>query len=286
MIKINRKIHERHNSINKKNDLSSRDKVKHSISVIISSYNQNKSLTEILSRLANSSSQINEVIVADDGSTPLLKDNPDLVFNKQMQKFTFLHHEDRGFRKCKILNDAIKISSSKYIVFLDGDCLPHKHFVRDHLKLAEKGHFVQGRRCFVRQDKVACLLEGSTSLIRLMLSGKVSGLLKSIRLPIPFIKHNKTMYGLLGCNLGVWRDDLIKINGFDEEYEGWGREDSDLCARLYNLGISRKMVYGRALVYHLNHPENDRGNLTKNDELLKETLRSAKTKCVNGITKE
>jgi GT2 family glycosyltransferase len=259
--------------------------VRTSISVIISSYNQNKSLTEILSRLANSSSQINEVIVADDGSTPLLKDIPDFVINKQIQKFTFLHHEDTGFRKCKILNEAIKTSSSNYIVFLDGDCLPHKHFVRDHLALAEKGNFVQGRRCFIRQDKVACLLEERTSLKRLMLSGKVSGLLKSIRLPIPYIKHNKTMYGLLGCNLGVWRDDLIEINGFDEDYEGWGREDSDLCARLYNRGITRKMVYGRALVYHLNHLENDRGKLKKNDELLKEALRSEKTRCVNGITK-
>ena len=256
-----------------------------SISVIISSYNQNKSLKEILLRLANSSQRINEVIVADDGSNPLLKDNPDLVIKNQIQKFTFLNHEDRGFRKCKILNEAIKTSSSNYIVFLDGDCLPHKHFVRDHLSLAEKGNFVQGRRCFVRQDKVAGLLEQRTSLKRLMLSGKVSGLLKSIRLPIPYIERNNTMYGLLGCNLGVWRDDLIEINGFDEDYEGWGREDSDLCARLYNRGITRKMVYGRALVYHLNHTENDRGNLKKNDELLKETLSTVKTRCANGITK-
>ena len=215
----------------------------------------------------------------------MLEDNDYFVINEQIQKFTFLHHEDRGFRKCKILNKAIKTASSNYIVFLDGDCLPHRHFVSDHLAMAEKGNFVQGRRCFIHQDKVACLLDGKTSLTRLMLSGKVSGLLKSVRLPTPYIKRNKTMYGLLGCNLGVWRDDLIKINGFDEEYEGWGREDSDLCARLYNLGISRKMVYGRALVYHLNHPENDRGNLTKNDELLNETLRSGKIWCPKGMIK-
>ncbi len=257
-----------------------------SISVIISSYNQNKSLTEILSRLTNSSTRINEVIIADDGSTPLLEDNDYFVINEQIQKFTFLHHEDRGFRKCKILNEAMKTASSNYIVFLDGDCLPHRHFVSDHLAMAEKGNFVQGRRCFIHQDKVACLLDGKTSLTRLMLSGKVSGLLKSIRLPIPYIKRNKTMYGLLGCNLGAWRDDLLKVNGFDEDYEGWGREDSDLCARLYNLGIMRKMVYGRALVYHLNHTENDREGLKRNDKLLRETLDERKTRCTNGITKE
>jgi GT2 family glycosyltransferase len=129
-------------------------------------------------------------------------------------------------------------------------------------------------------------VKNQTSILKLAVTGSVSGLFKSVRLPWPYIKRNKTMYGLLGCNLGVWRDDLIKINGFDEDYEGWGREDSDLCARLYNAGISRKMVYGRALVYHLNHPENDRGNLKKNDKLLKEAIRSGKTRCTKGIFRE
>ena len=85
---------------------------------------------------------------------------------------------------------------------------------------------------------------------------------------------------------GVWKDDLLAVNGFDEDYEGWGREDSDLGARLYNLGLSRKMVYGRALVYHLNHPENKRDQLSQNDKRLKETISSGKTRCTNGLAKE
>ena len=60
-----------------------------------------------------------------------------------------------------------------------------------------------------------------------MLTGKVSGLFKSYRLPKPIVKVNRDMYGLLGCNLAVWKDDLLAV-GFDEDYEGWGREDSDL----------------------------------------------------------
>ena len=149
-------------------------------------------------------------------------------------------HEDKGFRKSKILNQAINECTEKYVLFLDGDCLPHKDFVRDHLKMAEKGYFVQGRRCFVRENQVDALLEGRTSLHRLMLTGKVSGLFKSFRLPKPIVKVNRDMYGLLGCNLGVWKDDLLAVNGFDEDYEGWGREDSDLGARLYNYGLSRR----------------------------------------------
>ena len=255
------------------------------VDLIISTYNSPAPIDQILSFIRKGSLLPSSIHIADDGSSSdnqlIMKD-----YLKHCSVPSFYHwHEDNGFRKAKILNAAISECKSDYIVFLDGDCLPHKHFVQDHLSVAEKGFFVQGRRCFIKESQVQRLLDKKTTILRLMLSGKVSGLLKSIRLPGPYIKHNKTMYGLLGCNLGVWRDNLIKINGFDEDYEGWGREDSDLCARLYNTGISRKMVYGRALVYHLNHPENDRGNLIRNDKLLKEVLSLGKTRCANGITK-
>jgi GT2 family glycosyltransferase len=194
--------------------------------------------------------------------------------------------EDEGFRKSRILNQGILHCESEYIVFLDGDCLPHKHFISDHIKLAEEGYFIQGRRCFVRESEVSNLLTKKTTLRRLILSGKVSGLLKSMRLPRPIVRKDNQMYGLLGCNLGVWRKDLISINGFDEDYVGWGREDSDLGARLYNIGLSRKIVHGRALVYHLNHPENDRSELSENDQRLKDTISSRKLRCINGLSKE
>ena len=252
------------------------------MSIIVSSYNNPSALAAILRNLEAASQIPEEIHVAEDGSN---EESSRVVKDSSLKIF---HHyqEDKGFRKAKILNRAINKCHSDYVVFLDGDCLPHYHFVRDHSIMAEKGYFIQGRRCFVQENKVSELLKNQTSILKLAVTGNISGLLKSIRLPWPYIKRNTSMYGLLGCNLGVWRDDLLKINGFDEEYEGWGREDSDLCARLYNLGILRKMVYGRALVYHLNHPENDRGNLTKNEELLKEALSSGKTRCTKGIFKD
>ena len=256
------------------------------ISLIVSSYNQNKTISEILSRLDNSDKNIDEVIIADDGSDPSLElDSIELTKNRILD-LSHLTHEDKGFRKCKILNEAIKKANSEYIVFLDGDCLPHSKFVEDHCVLVERNFFVQGRRCFIQEGQVQRLLDKKTTILRLILSGKVSGLLKSFRLPRPKIKINKNMYGLLGCNLGAWREDLLSVNGFDEDYEGWGREDSDLGARLYNLGLKRKLVYGRALVYHLNHPENNRDNLQENDRKLSETIKSGKVRCKNGILKE
>ncbi len=247
----------------------------------MSTYENPRSLGRILENLKAGTKRPDEIHVAEDGS------NEETL--QVVKNFTqpINHHcqEDKGFRKAKILNRAVNGCQGDYVVFLDGDCLPHKDFVRDHMAMAEKGYFVQGRRCFVRENQVDALLQGKTSLSRLMLSGKVSGLLKSFRLPKPIVKVNRDMYGLLGCNLGAWKDDLLAVNGFDEDYEGWGREDSDLGARLYNLGLRRKMVYGRALVYHLNHPENKRDHLDENDRRLEETISSGKKRCSNGIVK-
>lgn len=256
------------------------------IDVIISTYNNSKAIIQILARLSTGSILPNSVAIADDGSNKSSTDQIKSFIEAIDLKNHYHWQEDLGFRKSKILNEAIKDSEAEYIVFLDGDCLPHEHFVKDHIAMAERGYFVQGRRCFIDEDCVPQLLNAKTSLSKLIFSGKVSGLLKSARFPLPIIKLNTSMYGLLGCNLGIWRDDLITVNGFDEDYEGWGREDSDLGARLYNYGLKRKMVYGRAVVYHLNHPENSRDKLNTNDQRLEDTLKSKRTRCSNGIIKE
>jgi glycosyltransferase involved in cell wall biosynthesis len=257
-----------------------------SITVVVSCYNQSQILAQILTRLAQGSIIPAQVRIADDGSD---KTTSELINNlTQACNLNITHHwqKDLGFRKCKILNQSIKSCDSDYVVLLDGDCLPHKHFVKDHMNLAKRGYFIQGRRCFIKENAVACFLEGKASLLSLILAGKVSGLLKSIRLLKPVTRINQEMYGLLGCNLGAWRRDLLSVNGFDEDYEGWGREDSDLGARLYNLGLKRKLVYGRALVYHLNHPENKRDYLEENDKKLEETISRGKIRCTNGLVKD
>lgn len=255
------------------------------VDLIISTYNNPAAIVQILSCLRSGSLQPNSISVADDGSSCESLNKVKSGLEGIPVETRYYWHEDKGFRKSKILNQAINECSGNYVLFLDGDCLPHRHFIKDHKSLAQKGYFVQGRRCFIKENKVDSLLGGKTTIPRLILSGKVNGLLKSFRLPKPIVKENTDMYGLLGCNLGIWREDLLAVNGFDEDYEGWGREDSDLGARLYNRGLRRKMIYGRALVYHLNHPENKRDRLDANDKRLEETISSGKIRCNNGIVK-
>jgi len=225
-----------------------------------------------------------EIIIADDGS--IEKCNWVVDNWSSNLPLNYVWQKDKGFRKCRILNKCVSQVNSEYIIFLDGDCLPHKHFVQDHLKLAEPGYFVQGRRCFIPQKEVCDIVNHQKSLNKLIMTGKISGYFKSLRFPRPIIFKNRDQRGLIGCNWSVWKQDLKRINGFDEDYEGWGiGEDSDVCSRLYNLGIYRKFVYGRAVVYHLNHPESCKDHLNSSKNRLNDTIVSGKTKCSNGLIK-
>jgi glycosyltransferase involved in cell wall biosynthesis len=255
------------------------------LSLIVSTYNNPAPLDAILAQLAaDATARPHEIIVADDGSGPPTR----AVVEKWAKQapFAVKHawHEDKGFRKTRILNAAVALAEGEYVVFLDGDCLPARRFVADHIALAEKGTFVQGRRAFVAEKKVPDLLAGRVSLTQLMLTGQLHGLLKGIRWPVPVIRRNQEQRGLIGCNLAIWRDDLVAVNGFDETYEGWGiGEDSDLCSRLYNLGRQRKFVYGRALVFHLDHPQLNKDHVPASLERLEETIRTRRLRAPRGL---
>jgi glycosyltransferase involved in cell wall biosynthesis len=253
------------------------------LDLVVSTYNNPKALSEIISLIETGTLKPDILHIADDGSA---EDNVNLNKDSILAytgKSIYHWHEDKGFRKSKILNQAIRSSKAEYIVFLDGDCLPHHKFIQDHQLLAREGCFIQGRRCFVSETDVASLLDGETSLSKLQLSFKIKGMFKSFRTPFPITAKNQKMKGIIGCNWGIWRKDLIRVNGFDEAYEGWGREDSDLAARLYNRGISRIIVRGRCLVYHLNHKENKRDRLFLNDQLLGKTTLNKRDFCSKGL---
>jgi hypothetical protein len=224
-----------------------------------------------------------EILLADDGSGTATRE---LIGQWQKKLPTPVRHlwqEDLGFRKTIILNKSLAAATGAYIVLLDGDCVPHHHFVADHARLAERNFWVQGRRCFVREKFTAEFSPGTTPIFRWILRGRITGWAKAVRLPRPFVRRNTGQRGIIGCNMGFWRDDLLAVNGFDEEYTGWGGEDSDVGTRLYHLGRPRKFVYGQAVVYHLDHPMLDRARFQAGCQRLAETIQSKKIRCQRGV---
>jgi glycosyltransferase involved in cell wall biosynthesis len=258
-------------------------------SVVVTTYNNPGAIKRVLEGLAYQVAMPFEVIVADDGSG----DETAEVVNGFMKTspFSLLHvwHEDRGFRAAGIRNKAILRSTGDYIVFLDGDCIPNRYFVSDHMRLAEKGTFLQGKRVIVGKQASGYITSSSVnscaSLTWLALSGQISNKRHVIRMPVLFALKNRKMRGIKTCNMGVYREDVLAVNGFNESFVGWGREDSEFAARLYKYGLMRKEHSYMAICYHLWHPENPREHLARNDELLKNAIAQDDYRCTEGIDK-
>ena len=258
------------------------------VSVIVPTYNRPKALKKVLDGLVNQTCLPHEIIIADDGST---RETAMMLAPYLAQSDLCVHHvwqEDRGFRLSRIRNKAILKAQGDYLVMLDGDCIPEKHFIQDHLCLAERGCFFQGKRVIVNQkseDQFTCL-EMDSFARRLVHAVKLDISNSHHILRIPFWPAHRTpkLSGIRGCNMGFFKKDLVAVNGYNKAIQGWGREDQEIVVRLYKYGLKRKENPFKAICYHLWHPENSRNNLEKNDMILEEAITSASSFCESGLT--
>lgn len=259
--------------------------MKPTITLIINTYNQADYLARVLRAVSRQRDLPDEVIIADDGSGGETR----LVFQQWSagQPFAARHiwQKNEGFRRSHILNAAIADSHSQYLVFLDGDTVPHPLFVSDHRALARSGFFLQGHRVCVQQRASVHFGAGDffADRRRAFLAGQMRGLKHAFRWPTPCRRIMSSLAGVRGCNLSVWREDLAGINGYNQDYFGWGCEDLDLALRLMNFGIRRMDVRGRALCFHLWHPPLDRSFLAANEKTLDQTVAHKSTACERGL---
>lgn len=263
-------------------------------SLIVTTYNRPDALAAVLRALRLQRARNFEVVVADDGSRP---DTAELLTQLIPTVDYPLRHvwqEDQGFRAGRARNLAVAASTGDYLVFLDGDCIPFPDFVGRHLGLAERGWFVSGNRVMFDQGFTARVLKDEMEVerwempawIRARLAGSVPRLLPLLRFPHHGFKRwtRREWYGAKSCNLAVWREDFMAVNGFDEAYSGWGHEDADLVARLIGSGVYRKSGRFAVPVMHLWHPHSDRAMEPENMARLQETLQGRRdTRAGQGV---
>lgn len=255
------------------------------ISLVINTFDQPDYLARVLAAVTRQALAPDEVLLADDGSGAPTNE----LFSdwSVRQKFRAAHvwQPHDGFRRARILNETISVAKGDYVVFLDGDTVPHPEFIADHAAAARRGFFVQGHRALVEQKAAAWFgqNEFSTDRRRAVWQRQISGLKNSYRWPFAASKIKNHLRGIRGCNLGIWREDLARVNGYNEDFAGWGREDSELAARLFNAGVQRLDLRGRALCFHLWHPPASRSNLAVNDGLLEKTVREKIARCEHGL---
>ena len=264
------------------------------ISVIVTTYNRDDALAAVLRSLARQSDTDFEVIVADDGSGPSTASLVESWTARIGHRVVHVWHEDVGFRAAEIRNRAILVARGDYCVFLDGDCIVRRHFVAAHRRLAERGWFVSGNRVLLSAELTTRVLrEGLTpeewpfrSWIAQRVRGGINRIAALVSLPLgPLRRLRKGEWeGVRSCNLAVWRTDLDRVDGFDADYSGWGKEDSDIVVRLLHAGVKRKDGNFATGVIHLWHNEADRGHLSQNEGRLAAVIGSNGVRARRGLS--
>ena len=264
------------------------------ISVIVTTYNRDDALAAVLRSLARQTDRDFEVIVADDGSGPSTAALVEAWLARVGRRVAHVWHADEGFRAAEIRNRAILAAHGGYCVFLDGDCIVRPGFVAAHRRLAERGWFVSGNRVLLSPALTARVLRDELaperwSLARWLaerLRGGVNRIAALLHLPLgPLRRMRKTAWqGARSCNLAIWRADLDRVDGFDADYSGWGKEDSDIIVRLLHAGVRRKDGNFATGVVHLWHSEADRGQLNDNETKLADVLGSDGVRARRGLS--
>lgn len=240
-------------------------------SVIVAVYNHFNWLKLILDALEQQTCKDFEIVIADDGSSA---ETVALINNyiDAHREMRIVHSwiEDKGWRKNISLNEAVRRASGDYLIFVDGDCIPHRKFVADHLRLRRHGVVLGGRRLDL-SPRISAEVETWSDLPknpfdtivkrvicnvpRQSFGCSLRQLRRAMRFGFPFGKAVMVKNGgFLGCNFSIYREDLEKVNGFDERYLDPGTgEDTDLDARLQNAGIKHLRFSHYALMLHRNH---------------------------------
>jgi len=256
------------------------------ISLIIPFYKKIDFLKLIFKNIDRQSFKNFEVIIAEDDNS---LETVELIKKQRKKSFYNIQHifqNDNGFRKAKIMNNAILKANGSFITFVDGDCIPHKHFLKEYYKNKEFGYALFGRRVMI-SEKLSNILIDKKSTKKLNIFNLIISKSKRIEdgLYLPFRTYSEGHRGLYGNNWGTLKKYLIEINGFDEDFLG-PADDVDIEWRLIKLGLKLKKVKNKAIVYHLFHKENyTKDQVSKFMKLLKEKQSVNNHICKNGINK-
>lgn len=257
------------------------------LSLIIAVYKNIAALDLILRGLQNQSFKDFEVIVAEDNDNIAMSDFVEKVQKQYVYPIKHISQPDHGFQKDKVLNKAVAMAAADYVVFIDGDCIPHQHFLKAHFENRVENFALFGRRVMLSEKFTQRILQtkalASINIFKLIITGCQR---LDCAIYVPFL-HNtvQTITGIWGCNWSIHKKHLIAVNGFDEDFikPGYG-EDTDIEWRLLKTGIKLLKIKHKAIQYHLHHKENYIDTL-ENEKLMLKKQAAGNFFCENGLSK-
>ncbi len=248
-------------------------------SIIVAIYKDIEALDRILDSLYRQSFQGNyEVIIAEDG-----QDSNVFTYVSTLNYPNLKHttQDDLGWRKNRSLNNAIKAAEGEFLIFIDGDCIPSHHLIKNYLEKAKEGEVLCGRRVELGANMSTALRQKKyfiqeleahyfLNLVKLA-KDKARHFEEGIILNtmICQIKYRSHQPSIIGCNFGAFKRDILSVNGFDESYTCPSvGEDTDLQWRMSESGYNMSTVRNRAPVFHLYHAN----TYSKEDNIQSNTL--------------
>lgn len=267
--------------------------MKPQLTLITAVYNKPRLLQFQFAALARQSFSNFEAIVADDGSGKEVADVVNEAKRTMPYRIRHLWHADKGWRKNVMLNYGIRESTTEYLLFIDGDCVPGKDFLLDHYANREQGKVLLGRRVEHGERWATDLTVGKIqsgtferySIADLVdaIKGNSARLEHGVRITNPLLRRFvEKSDSMLGCNFSTYKEYLVAVNGFDEEYDGPGLgEDSDIFYRLNLMGITGKSLRNLAVQYHVWHPLTHVSE--KNKQRYEQTVKRRIYQCKHGL---
>ncbi len=259
------------------------------VSLVLTTYNWPEALAAVLDSIKLQETMPTEVLVADDGSTETTRQCIERYQNSFPCPLIHVWHEDHGHQAAKIRNKTVAQAAGEYLIFLDSDCLLRSDFTAQHLALAKPKHFVAGNRVLLSKEFTQKVLEQHidvTSQSPFSFSREqINRRWSLLNIPIGPLRHTRpgSWKGVKSCNMSMYKQDFIAANGFEEKFEGWGYEDTDLIVRLLRAG--HKRISGRfsTTVIHLWHATNKSLLEESNRKRLDETINGSRRKALQGI---
>lgn len=261
------------------------------VALLISTYNWPQALKLCLDSLVSQTIYPDEVLIADDGSKSDTREVISEFQNRFSVPVKHVWHEDKGFQLSGIRNKALLECRADYVIQIDGDIIMERHFIEDHIRFAKKNSVVVGSRASLNEAYTDRLLAKDRLPRKGELDRNSNNFLNARRIPFltPLLSYyhtsGKNKYYAKGCNMAFWLEDMLAVNGYDESFVGWGREDSDLVVRLLAKGCFLRRIKMSAVQYHIYHKENDRYNEDTNDLLMKKRIEEGTYFADNGILK-
>lgn len=255
--------------------------------LIISTYNWKEALELVLTSVKNQLVLPNEVIIADDGSS---SETSNFIEKYKLDfPVPLIHvwHEDTGFTKAIILNKAIAKAKGDYIIQIDGDCIIHPNFIKDHISFATENTYLYGSRVNIQKSHLLNLFKFKQIIFNCFSSG-IKKRTRAIYFPILSSLY-KSSYQFSkkyrGCNTSFYKSDFLAVNGYNELFTGWGREDSEFALRLHNYGLKSRRLRYKGILYHIYHQEKSKNNLSQNNDIELATIKNKTIFCKNGVDK-